>query len=32
MFVNAMLSIWLYGFLASLAIVGVSLWKWYFKD
>lgn len=32
MFVNEMLSVWLYGFIGSLAIIGISLWKWYFKD
>jgi hypothetical protein len=30
MFVNEMLSIWLYGFITFLTIIGLSLWKWYF--
>lgn len=32
MFVNEMLSIWLYGSIFSLLAVSLSLWKWYFKD
>lgn len=31
MFVNEMLSVWLYGSLIIYAIIGLSLWKWYFK-
>ncbi|MET3110858.1 hypothetical protein ABHD89_001260 [Salinicoccus halitifaciens] len=31
MFINEMLSIWLYGFIIALIIIGFSLWKWYFK-
>jgi len=30
MFVNEMLSVWLYGLIAIYAIIGFSLWKWYF--
>lgn len=31
MFINEMLSIWLYGFIFALTIIGFSLWKWYFR-
>lgn len=32
MFVNEMLTIWLYGFIIAMVIIGFSLWQWYFKD
>lgn len=32
MFVNEMLTIWLYGSIVSLLVISLSLWKWYFKD
>jgi len=30
MFVNEMLSVWLYGMIVIYVIIGLSLWKWYF--
>lgn len=29
MWINEMLTIWLYGSLLSLALIAFSLWKWY---
>lgn len=29
MWINEMLTIWLYGSLFSLALIAFSLWKWY---
>jgi hypothetical protein len=29
MWINEMLTIWLYGSLFSLGLIGFSLWKWY---
>jgi hypothetical protein len=29
MWINEMLTIWLYGSLFSLAVIALSLWKWY---
>jgi hypothetical protein len=29
MWINPMLTIWLWGTLFSLALIGFSLWKWY---
>lgn len=31
MFVNEMLTVWLLGLVSIYAIVGYSLWKWYFN-
>ncbi|EMR05417.1 hypothetical protein C772_02650 [Bhargavaea cecembensis DSE10] len=31
MFVNEMLSVWLYGFVIIYVIIGFALWKWYFS-
>ncbi|MCW1929421.1 hypothetical protein [Bhargavaea beijingensis] len=32
MFVNEMLTVWLYGSVITYIIVGFALWKWYFKE
>lgn len=32
MWINEMLSIWLYGSVISLALICLSLWKWYRPD
>lgn len=32
MWVNEMLTIWLWGTVLSLAVVGFSLYKWYWTD
>lgn len=29
MWVNAMLTVWLWGTIASLVLIALSLWKWY---
>lgn len=29
MWVNEMLTIWLWGTIISLVVIGLSLWKWY---
>ncbi len=31
MFVNEMLTVWLYGFIIIYAVIGFALWKWYFS-
>ncbi len=32
MFVNEMLSIWLYGFIGTLSFIGLFIWKGYMED
>ncbi|CDQ38770.1 hypothetical protein M948_03870 [Virgibacillus sp. CM-4] len=32
MFVNPMLSVWLYGFIVFQVVIGILLWKGYFKN
>jgi hypothetical protein len=32
MFVNEMLSIWLYGFVGALTFIGLFIWKGYMKE
>ena len=32
MFVNEMLSIWLYGFAGALTFIGLLIWKGYMKE